>query len=304
MAHRDALVECVINISEGRDRPTIEKVRSAGGGAVLDVHSDREHHRSVVTLGGSLGIIEDAARRVVAEAVALIDLRHHAGVHPRFGAADVVPFVPLAPLGATAPSPSVPVDDPAWSEVIGARDRFAAWAGTELLLPCFLYGPDRSLPDIRRQAFRSLRPDTGPPQPHPTAGASAVGARPVLIAYNVWIAAGDDGDTGPGRDGLLSVARSLAAELRSPAVRTLGLPVEAGAQVSFNLIDSASVPIAGLYDAVAAGVESKGYAVLRAELVGLLPAWALEQVPRHRWPELDLAADRTIESSLQERNRN
>lgn len=290
MVHGGDLAECVINISDGRDGPTIEAVTSAGGAAVLDVHSDREHNRSVVTLGGPLELVEVAARQVVAAAVARIDLRTHTGVHPRFGAADVVPFVPL----------SDPVPGPLRADVVAARDRHADWAGTDLDLPCFLYGPERTLPEVRRQAFRSLRPDTGPPDPHPTAGAAALGARPVLIAYNVWIAGPPAGDPESERDHALAVARSLAARLRGPAVRSLGLAVDAGAQVSFNLVGTESVSVASLYDAVAAGAESGGCSVLRAELVGLLPSRTLEDVPRHRWPELDIDEDRTIESRLQD----
>ncbi len=293
MVHRGALSECVINISEGRDHAVIAAVGAAGGDSVLDVHSDREHHRSVLTLGGPLETVEESARLVVAAAVSLIDLRSHAGIHPRLGAVDVVPFVAL-------PDPVHPprVLRP---DVLDARDRLAEWAGAELGLPCFLYGPERTLPDIRRLAFRSLPPDTGPYAPHLTAGATAVGARPVLVAYNVWIAGPADRDPGDRRDHALRVARSLAAALRGPAVRALGLPTEAGAQVSINLIDPGSVPFPSLYDTVAGGAESRECSVLRAELVGLLPARVLDQVPRQRWSELDLSPDRTIEGCMQAR---
>ncbi len=303
MGRVGSLAECVVNISEGRDRATIDAVRAAGGAAVVDVHSDPEHHRSVLTLGGNLETVEDAARRVVSAAVARIDLRSHTGVHPRSGAADVVPFVPLparSPMARSgvARSGDLPATGPLPPDVLGARNRLAAWAGAELDLPCFLYGPERSLPDVRRGAFTSLEPDAGPSKPHPTAGSAAVGARGVLVAYNVWIAGGRHPDTDAGRAHALSVARSLAAELRSPTVRTLGLPVAAGAQVSFNLIEPLSVSVADVYDAVAAGAESAGCTVLRAELVGLAPAGALDQVPRRRWPELDLDGDRTIEGLI------
>ncbi len=290
----DTFAECVINISEGRDHQTIEAIGSAAGVALLDVHSDPEHHRSVLTLGGSLDVVEDAARLLVTAAVASIDLRSHAGIHPRMGSVDVVPFVPFPdPVGSGATGPLRP-------DVLAARNRFAQWAGDQLALPCFLYGPERSLPEVRRLAFHPLRPDTGPGHPHPTAGATAVGARPVLVAYNVWLA-GDDSRGGVGDpDHALSVARSLAAELRSPSVRALGLPTLAGAQVSFNLIDPGAVSPADLYDAAVVGAESNDCSVLRAELVGLIPASTLEQVPRHRWPELDLAPERTVESRLEE----
>ena len=219
-----------------------------------------------------------------------IDLRTHGGIHPRLGAADVVPFVPLAHQGP---------GDTGVAQVLGARDRLARWAGEQLQLPCFLYGPERSLPEIRRRAFTSLDPDTGPRVAHPTAGASAVGARSVMIAYNVWI--GEDTERAAAdRPSPLPVARSLAAELRGPAVRSLGLPVEAGAQVSFNLIDPAAVSIVDVYDAVATGAGRRGCRVLRGELVGLVPAASLAAIPRRRWPELDLTEDRTIEGRMED----
>lgn len=293
MPDRRVLAECVINVSEGRDPAVISALGAAGAETMLDVHTDREHNRTVLTLGGPLETVEDASHRIVAAAVDLIDLRAHTGVHPRRGAADVVPFVPLGANGGVGHLS--PPD--AWAPVVEARDRFAGWAGRDLGLPCFLYGPERSLPEVRRSAFRSLQPDTGPRVPHPTAGASAVGARPVLVAYNVWLAEAPDVERSGGPS-VLTVARTLAGRLRSPAVRSLGLAVEAGAQVSFNLIDPSSTSVAELYDTVAAEAESGGFSVLRAELVGLIPALALRGIPRHRWDELDLDEARTIEARL------
>ena len=277
--------ECVINISEGRDRVAIAAIAGAAGYALLDLHTDADHHRSVLTLGGPLDEIEAAARAVTEAAVEAIDLRAHTGVHPRLGAVDVVPFVPLG-TDATGGE--------AWRRVHEARNRFAEWAGSTLAIPCFLYGPERSLPDVRRRAFGTLMPDTGPATPHPTAGACAVGVRPVMVAYNVWITDGRQGD----RSAVLKVARSLAASVRGPSVRSLGLAVSGGAQVSCNLLDPASAPIVGLYDSVAAGASAEDCSVSRAELVGLLPEVALHPVPRDRWRELDLAEDRTIEHRM------
>ena len=223
----------------------------------------------MLTLGGPE--VEEAVRAVSASAVDTIDITAHDGVHPRMGAVDVVPFVPIDGAGDL-------------SDAVGARDRFAAWAGTELELPCFLYGPERSLPDVRREAFQRRQPDRGPPTPHPTAGATAVGARGPLVAYNLWLVPPD-----------LALARSLAAELRSPAVRALGLEVGGHAQVSCNLIDPLDVGPAAVYDAVARRAE-----VDRAELVGLVPAAVLADVPVHRWGELDLHRERTIEARLEQ----
>ncbi|MGH9080256.1 MAG: glutamate formimidoyltransferase [Acidimicrobiales bacterium] len=285
MPRTGMLAECVLNISEGRQISVIDEAVAAGADMVLDVHSDVVHNRTVLTLGGPLSSVEEAAHRVVGVAVARIDLRRHEGVHPRFGAADVVPFVaPDSDWGRPPPK-----------AVVAARDRFAQWAGDHLELPCFLYGPERPLPDVRRSAFGTLRPDTGPPRPHLTAGACAVGARPVLIAYNLWI--GDRGET-PGEAAALPVARALAAGLRGADLRALGLAVEGGAQVSVNITGPAAMPIAALYDTVATGAQARGCWVERAELVGLVPAAVLHEAPRHRWTELDLGEDRTIEGRM------
>lgn len=262
----------------------------ACGERLLDVHADPDHHRAVYTLAGDPDDVEDAARELARTAVASLDLRGHDGRHPRIGVVDVVPFVPFPPPGA--PGAPEPLGAGDLARAVGARDRFAAWASDELELPCFLYGPladgsSRTLPEIRRQAFTSLAPDTGPPRPHPTAGASAVGARPVLIAYNLWVQGAD-----------VTFVRRLAASLRGPGVRTLGLDLAQGIQLSCNLIDPFDVGPAQLYDAAAAVLESVGARVAGAELVGLLPAAVLGAIPERRWGELGLSADRTVESRL------
>ena len=291
------MAECVINISEGRDPEVIAAVAAAGGACLLDVHSDAEHHRSVLTLGGPLHEVSSAARRVAAAAVGAIDLTEHRGIHPRLGAVDVVPFVQLDQADASVAP---------WEAIIVARDSFASWAGSELGIPCFLYGPERSLPDIRRHAFSTLSPDTGPAAPHPTAGASAVGARRVLIAYNVWIAGpdaggpGTDSDDDPAHDEVTEVARSLAARLRRPGLRTLGLAVDGGAQVSCNVVDHRQVTLTEVFDEVAAGSAEFGCSVTRGELVGLLPQVSLSAVDEGRWVELGLRAEDTIESRIGE----
>lgn len=280
--------ECVLNISEGRDRAVIDSVAAAGGDRLLDVHSDPVHHRSVLTLAGDLRAVESSARRVAEAAVAAIDLSSHHGVHPRLGAVDVVPFVPLVdPDGTATP----------WSAVLAARDAFADWFAASLGVPCFLYGPERSLPEVRRGAFTTLAPDTGPPAPHPTAGATAVGARNVLIAYNVWICADPDGG-GLTHDEVVSVAKRLAGQLRRPGLRTLGLAVGGGAQVSCNVVDPGLVTLTDVYDGVAAGAPPHGCTVSRGELVGLLPQSALTAVPGSRWDDLDIGAEDTIEFRL------
>jgi glutamate formiminotransferase len=262
------VLECVINISEGRDQDLITRLAAAAGQALLDVHTDEHHNRSVLTLVG-----EDAPRAVTRAAVAALDLGRHEGVHPRIGVVDVVPFVPLAG------------DDVATA--VAARDRFATWAADELGVPTFLYGPERSLPEVRRGAFTTLRPDHGPATPHPTAGAIAVGARPLLVAYNLWLAAPD-----------VALARRLAAAVRGPSVRALGLAVGDRAQVSLNLIEPATTGPAAVFDLVDRDARTSGNRVVGAELVGLLPEAVLRAVDEERWGQLDLAVERTIEARL------
>lgn len=263
------MLEAVVNVSEGRDRRVLDALSRAAGRSLLDVHTDADHHRSVLTLGGP--DLEEAVRRLTTATVAAVDLDAHRGAHPRFGVVDVVPFVPL---GGTA-----------LSVAVAARDRFAAWAGAELGVPCFLYGPERSLPEVRRLAFADLSPDTGPPQAHPTAGAIAVGARPLLVAYNLWLT--EDVD--------LERAREVARSLRSPVVRALGLQVGTAVQVSCNLVDPLVFGPDAAFDAVAAQAP-----VARAELVGLVPAGVLGAVSPARWQELDLDDSRTIEARLEQ----
>ena len=259
----------MINVSEGRRPDLVARLAAEAGPTLLDAQHDAGHHRAVLTLGGPVPLLEEAVRAVAGAAVALLDLGAHTGAHPRLGVVDVVPWVDLSAPRTVTPA------------AIAARDRFAAWAGRELALPCFLYGPARNLPEVRRRAFVDLPPDTGPIRPHPTAGACAVGARSVLVAYNVWLARGVD----------LASARRIAAGLRGPAVRALGLDVGAHRQVSCNLLDPYTVGPAEVYDIVAAQVP-----VARAELVGLVPEAVLRVVRSSRWHELDLATSKTIES--------
>jgi glutamate formiminotransferase / 5-formyltetrahydrofolate cyclo-ligase len=262
------VLECVVNISEGRDRALVDAIAAAAGRDLLDVHTDPHHHRSVLTLVGT-----DAARAVTTAAVERLDLRRHEGVHPRLGVVDVVPFVALE--GSTA------------EDALVARDRFASWLAEEHGVPCFLYGPERTLPDVRRHAFGGLAPDRGPSEPHRTAGAAAVGARPVLVAYNVWLRGAD-----------LATARSVALAARRPALRALGLQVGDRLQVSMNLVDPQALGPAEAYDLVRDLARQAGTGVDGAELVGLVPQAVLEAVPSQRWRELDLAPDRTIDARL------
>lgn len=254
------MLECVVNISEGRDQSVLEALSFAARDALLDVHTDAHHNRSVFTLVGT-----EAVRALAALAVRLIDLRRHSGVHPRIGAVDVVPFVAL---GNTNPKTA-----------LRARDDYGRWSAEHLGVPTFLYGPERTLPEIRKYAFAGLSPDFGPPQPHRSAGATAVGARPVLVAYNLWLAKAD-----------LSLAKKIASSLRSPAVRTLGLQVGSSVQVSMNLIDPTLVGPLEVFKQVATQAQ-----IERAELVGLMPEAVLHTIPETWWHTLDLSIERTIE---------
>jgi glutamate formiminotransferase len=265
-----AVLECVVNISEGRRAGVVATIGAAGGTFLLDTHSDAGHHRSVLTLAGPAAELEAAVQDVARAAVTMLDLDAHDGAHPRLGVLDVVPFVDLDDPRRAAPA------------AIAARDRFAGWAGQELGLPCFLFGPERTLPEVRRAAFAELRPDTGPAGPHPHAGAAAVGARGVLVAYNLWLETAD-----------VATARAVAAAIRRPAARALGLDVGGRAQVSCNLIDPFVLGPEAVYDEVAARTP-----VARAELVGLVPAAVLEAVAPPRRAALDLDPERTIESRL------
>jgi glutamate formiminotransferase len=291
------VLECVVNISEGRRAEVIQAVAEACGPALLDVHSDPDHNRSVLTLAGEADEVTEAALALARAAVARIDLSAHSGVHPRLGAVDVVPFVPLGGVGAEE-----------LAAVGGTARGWAARVAAELGVPVFLYGaadPDgRSLPALRRTAFRGRAPDFGPAEPHPTAGAMAVGARPVLVALNCELAPGGAGAGGLDAD--LTVAGAVARAIRERdgglrGVRALGfaLASKGRAQVSMNLVDLAATGVEAACEAVRREAGRYGREVAAVELVGLLPAAELE-----RWSPAflnwsALTAGRTIEAALQ-----
>lgn len=274
------MLECVVNVSEGCDEAILANLAGAAGERLLDVHSDCAHHRSVFTMAGEDDGVQAGTRDLARAAVGLLDLRGHEGAHPRFGALDVVPWVALEgwPLRDV---------EAAYGQSCGqrareARDAFARWASSELGLPVFLYGPERSLPDVRKKAFLSLPPDFGPPAPHETAGAVAVGCRPLMVAYNLWLLETD-----------FEQARMVASAIRSSYVRALAFVLGGHVQVSCNLLRPLVVGPAAAWDQVA-----ERTAIARAELVGLVPEAVLMATPRRRWGQLDLAPERTIESRL------
>ncbi len=269
------MLESVVNVSEGCDARRLVEIDRVCGGDLLDRHSDCHHHRSVFTLVG-----EDAVRKLTSRSLEMLDLADHRGVHPRLGVVDVVPFVPL--------------DDSSLHEARRARDDFAHWVSTEFDVPVFVYGPadsdERQLPEVRRDAWTRLRPDFGPPLPHPSAGSICVGVRHVLVAYNVWF-----------EHTSIDVARTIAREVRGDGVRALGLSVGDHVQVSMNLIDPRRVGPYDAFERVESVASSYGARVTRGELVGLVPAAILQRVPEEKWERLDLGEDRTIEARLRAR---
>lgn len=269
----------VPNVSEGRDAETIRALVDACRRPrvrVLDVHSDPDHHRSVITLAGEPLALQESLVSLAGECIDRIDLRRHRGAHPRTGALDVAPIVAMTDD-----------DIPFASEVaLGLAGRLAA----DLNLPVFLYGAvatdsERTRPpDFRRGGLEELAravadgeivPDAGPPRLHPSAGVVLVGVRQPLIALNVWLP-----------EGTLTEARTIAARVREsgggpPGVRALGLYLpEAGmAQVSMNIEDRAAAPPATVIALVRAEAERLGIAAGDTELVGLIPGDALRGGP-------------------------
>ena len=253
-------VQCIPNFSEGRDSETIRAivnaVRETERVRLADWSVDIDHNRLVVTFVGPPEPVRAAALAAGAAALSRIDLTGHQGVHPRLGALDVLPFVPLAGID------------------LSGCAALARAVGQELAhrhaLPVFFYeaaSPSgRSLPTVRKEAFQTLRPDFGPPVPHPTAGAVAVGARLPLVAYNVNLATSD-----------IAVARTIARALRNrpdfPGLRALGLPLPSRGlvQVSMNLTRPAETPLLSVLREVTRLAEERGTAVLESELIGAMP---------------------------------
>lgn len=291
------MIACIPNVSEGRRAEVIDalvqSVRPAGV-FVLDRSSDPDHNRSVLTMAGSAGALRLAVLALVGCAVETIDLRVHRGVHPRFGAVDVVPFVPL--------------DDAMEPCVTLARETGAAIA-RDFGVPVYLYGEAASTPArraldaVRRGQFEGLAvkmsdpawaPDFGPAVPHPTAGAVAVGARRALIAFNVNLASDR-----------LDVARAIAARIRErggglPSVKALGLPLASArmVQVSMNLTDYERTAPAEAFAAVVREARAHGVAVAGSEVVGLMPRAALRGTTPEALQLHGFTEDRFLENRL------
>jgi glutamate formiminotransferase len=274
----EALIECVPNFSEGRDPARIDALASAiarvPGALVLDRTSDADHNRSVITFAGDSEAVLEAAVRAAALAAELIDLNLHRGVHPRLGALDVLPFVPLG---------DVTLDD-----CVQLAHRAGQRIWQELGIPVYFYQAAalrparRELEQVRRGEFELLReaaltdeakrPDLGGPALHPTAGAVIVGARKVLIAFNINLKTEN-----------LEVARDIAKRIRTssgglPEVKALGLPLASRreVQVSMNLTDFERTPLHVVYAEVSRLAAAQGVEITESELIGLLPRKAVE----------------------------
>jgi len=291
------LLECVPNVSEGRRPKVVDRLAAtaeAGGARLLHRTSDPDHHRSVLTLAGTPETLRRSILALFEAALQAIDLRHHRGVHPRVGAVDVVPFVPLGTV------------------TLERARELAAEVGGEVArrfgVPVYLYGEgvpaERSnLADLRRGGLEGLalrlgdpawQPDFGPATLHPTAGATVVGARRFLIAYNVVLRSAD-----------LRAARRIARAVREssgglPAVKALGLPLASRelVQVSMNLVDYRRTSIFEVFDRVTTLAKLQGVEVLESELIGLVPEEALEGGDVERLRLVDFTEDRVFENRL------
>lgn len=264
------LIECVPNFSEGRDQAAVEAIRSAitavRGVRVLRSESDPDHNRSVITFAGTPDAVSKAAFAGIKTAAGRIDLRRHTGVHPRIGAADVVPFVPL--------------QDATLAECAQIARRTGQRVWNELRVPVYFYeaaaaSPDRApLENVRRGGFEhpALAPDLGGPALHPSAGASVIGARKLLIAFNVDLKTND-----------LAAARSIARNIRASSgglakLKAIGvaLPSRDIVQVAMNLTDFGHTPLDAVLAAVRREAAACNIEIMSVQYVGLVPRKAIE----------------------------
>jgi glutamate formiminotransferase len=291
----DRLVESVPNVSEGRRLEVVDRlaaaISSVAGVHLLDRTSDASHNRSVFTLAGPAGPVSDALEQLVAAAVREIDMDEHWGEHPRIGAVDVIPFVPLA--------------DTTMDEAIELARLFGARIADRFDLPVYLYaqaarrGDRVKLADVRRGQYEGLKaeigqngrePDLGPARMHPSAGAVAVGARPFLIAYNINLDSED-----------LELAKRIARRVREsggglPKVQGNGFFIDEirKAQVSMNILDFRVTPLWRVWETVRAEAAEDGIELFESELIGLAPLAAFLDVADH----VDAAGDAPIEERL------
>jgi glutamate formiminotransferase len=280
----EKIVECVPNFSEGTDRDKVEAIVRAmhvEGVHLLDYSLDRDHNRSVVTIAGSPEAVVEAAVRGAGKAADLIDLTRQKGEHPRIGAADVIPFVPVSGVSLVQ------------CAMLARQAGLAIWR--RFGVPVYFYEaaaarPDRvNLEDVRRGQFEGLQreslrdtrrqPDVGGPELHATAGASAVGARKFLIAYNIYLASGGTAEA-------VTLARSIAKEIRASGgglfgVKAMGVIANGRAQVSMNITDFQQTPMTRLHAAVTEIAARHGAEIAEGEVIGLIPEQAYE--PNADW---------------------
>jgi glutamate formiminotransferase/formiminotetrahydrofolate cyclodeaminase len=293
------LIECVPNFSEGRRPEVVKAIRDAiasvKGVTILDSSSDESHNRSVITFVAPIESAVDAAFAGIREAAAHIDLRQHQGEHPRIGATDVVPFVPL--------------EDSTMDECVELAKKLGERVGKELGIPVFLYERAASRPtrtnlaDVRRGQFEGLRdelgtnpgrvPDFGPNKIHESAGATAIGARPFLVAYNVYL--------GPASN--LALAKSIAKQVRESsggfkAVKGLGLEVDGQAQVSMNLVDTDQTPLHTVFEFILEKAKAEAVEVTWSEIIGLVPEKVLFEASKNHLKLVQFTPDQVLERQV------
>jgi glutamate formiminotransferase/formiminotetrahydrofolate cyclodeaminase len=293
------LIECVPNFSEGRRPEVVKAIRDAiasvKGVSILDSSSDESHNRSVITFVAPIETVVDAAFAGMREAAARIDLREHQGEHPRIGATDVVPFVPL--------------EDSTMDDCVALAKKLGERVGKELGIPVFLYERAASRPartnlaDVRRGQFEGLRdelgtnperePDFGPNSIHESAGATAIGARPFLVAYNVYL--------GPASN--LALAKTIAKQVRESsggfkAVKGLGLEVDGQAQVSMNLVDTDQTALHTVFDFITEKARAEGVEVTWSEIIGLVPEKVLFEASKSHLKLVQFTPDQVLERQV------
>lgn len=238
-----------------------ESVRTS----LLDLHFDKVHNRSVFTLAGDQ--LQQDLQNLSQLCANTLDIRLHKGAHPRLGILDVVPFVPILGSGIEA--------------AYAARDEYARFLSRELSVPVFLYDNDRTLPYVRKHGFEDLQPDLGPATPHTALGASCIGVRPELVAYNLTV------------DAELATAKRLVQSLRSRYVRALTFDISGVTQISTNLIEPLSFGPGDLYQEV-----RKAFRIIKAELVGLVNEPILHAIRHDLRPVLEIHEEDTVEYRL------
>jgi len=290
------LLECALNFSEGKREDVINAIAGAAQGVrVLDLNADKDHNRAVVTFVGSPQAVAEAAFRISAKAIELIDMNQHRGEHPRMGAVDVIPFVPLG--------------EASMQEAIAAARQVGRRLGEELGIPVYLYEeaatrPERrNLADVRRGQYEGLpekladpewKPDFGPNRPHPTAGATAVGARIYLVAYNVNLGTSE-----------IDIAKAVARAVRAKTgglhnVKALGVMIEERslAQVTMNVVDPFRTPLYRVLELVKIEAARYGVSIVGSEIVGLVPLSVILDTVRYYLQLEDFRDDQVLEARL------